>query len=91
MVECCMLWKISDACFCALTHRRGQYPDNPYHFDSGGDPAVIPTLTREEFVGFYKKYYHPTNARLFIAGDESDVYHALSQGEQWQTIMFNSM
>jgi len=26
------------------------FPDSPYHFDSGGDPMVIPTLTHEEFV-----------------------------------------
>jgi len=25
------------------------FPDSPYRFDSGGDPTVIPTLTREEF------------------------------------------
>ena len=25
------------------------FPDNPYHFDSGGDPAIIPTLTRAEW------------------------------------------
>ena len=63
------------------------YPDNPYHFDSGGDPAIIPTLTREEFVAFYKKYYHPTNARLFVAGDESDVYHALSTADHYMSPM----
>lgn len=59
------------------------FPDNPYFYDSGGDPAVIPTLTREEFVAFYKKYYHPTNARIFVAGDESDVYHALSTVDKY--------
>ncbi|EED88712.1 metalloprotease, partial [Thalassiosira pseudonana CCMP1335] len=63
------------------------FPDNPYHFDSGGDPAIIPTLTREEFVEFHKKYYHPTNARLFVAGDESDVYHALSMADHYMTPM----
>eukprot|EP00584_Thalassiosira_punctigera_P001492 CAMPEP_0172534620 /NCGR_PEP_ID=MMETSP1067-20121228/6914_1 /TAXON_ID=265564 ORGANISM="Thalassiosira punctigera, Strain Tpunct2005C2" /NCGR_SAMPLE_ID=MMETSP1067 /ASSEMBLY_ACC=CAM_ASM_000444 /LENGTH=1239 /DNA_ID=CAMNT_0013319433 /DNA_START=10 /DNA_END=3729 /DNA_ORIENTATION=+ len=63
------------------------FPDNPYHFDSGGDPAIIPTLTREEFVAFYKKYYHPTNARLFVAGDESDVYHALSTADRYMSPM----
>lgn len=63
------------------------FPDSPYHFDSGGDPAVIPTLTREEFVNFYKKYYHPTNARLFVAGDEVDVYHALSKADGYMTPM----
>ena len=59
------------------------FPDNPYFFDSGGDPAIIPTLTREEFVAFYKKYYHPTNSRIFVAGDESDVYHALSTADKY--------
>ena len=67
------------------------FPDNPYHFDSGGDPAIIPTLTREEFVAFYKKYYHPTNARLFVAGDESDVYYALSTADRYMAPMgYNS-
>ena len=63
------------------------FPDSPYHYDSGGDPAIIPTLTREEFVSFYKKYYHPTNARLFVAGDEVDVYHALSKADGYMTPM----
>ena len=63
------------------------FPDNPYHFDSGGDPTIIPTLTRDEFVTFYKKYYHPTNARLFIAGDESDVYHALGTADRYMSPM----
>jgi Zn-dependent M16 (insulinase) family peptidase len=63
------------------------FPDNSYRFDSGGDPAIIPTLTREEFVSFYKKYYHPTNSRLFVAGDESDVYHALSAADRYMSPM----
>jgi Zn-dependent M16 (insulinase) family peptidase len=63
------------------------FPDNAYRFDSGGDPAVIPTLSREEFVAFYKKYYHPTNSRLFVAGDESDVYHALSTADVYMSPM----
>ena len=63
------------------------FPDNPYFFDSGGDPAVIPSLTRDEFISFYKKYYHPTNSRIFVAGDESDVYHALSTVDRYITPM----
>ena len=63
------------------------FPDNTYRYDSGGDPAVIPTLTREEFVSFYNKYYHPTNSRLFVSGDESDVYHALSQADRYMSPM----
>jgi Zn-dependent M16 (insulinase) family peptidase len=40
-------------------------------------------LTREEFVSFYKKYYHPTNAKIFVAGDERDVYHALASVDRY--------
>jgi len=35
----------------------------------------------------YKKYYHPTNARLFVEGDESDVYHALSAADRYMAPM----
>lgn len=45
------------------------FPDTPYRYDSGGDPSVIPTLTQEEFSAFHKKYYHPSNAFLFVYGD----------------------
>ena len=53
------------------------YPDNPYHFDFGGNLADILTLAQEEFVAF-KTYM---NAMLFITGDDSDVYHALSTAD----------
>ena len=43
------------------------FPGNAYRHNSGGDPAVIPTLTREGFV----------------AGGESDVYHALSTADRY--------
>lgn len=45
------------------------FPDTPYRYDSGGNPSVIPTLTQEEFSAFHKKYYHPSNAFLFVYGD----------------------
>lgn len=45
------------------------FPDNCYHFNSGGDPAVIPDLTYEKFVETYKRFYHPSNARFFLDGD----------------------
>lgn len=44
------------------------YPDTPYHYESGGDPAVIPTLTQEEFVSFHQTYYHPSNSYIFLYG-----------------------
>lgn len=45
------------------------FPDNAYGKDSGGNPAHIPELTYEEFLGFYKKYYHPSNSYIFLYGD----------------------
>ncbi|MFP4551140.1 MAG: insulinase family protein, partial [Spirochaetales bacterium] len=50
-------------------------PDTVYGHDSGGDPASIPDLTYEDFLGFHRTYYHPSNARIFLYGDiPSDRY-----------------
>ncbi len=46
------------------------FPDNLYGFDSGGDPQKIPDLTYAQFKRFHATYYHPSNARLFIYGDD---------------------
>ncbi|KAM5549227.1 presequence protease 1, chloroplastic/mitochondrial [Rosa sericea] len=46
------------------------FPDNTYGVDSGGDPKVIPKLTYEEFKEFHRKYYHPSNARIWFYGDD---------------------
>jgi len=44
-------------------------PDNAYGRDSGGDPEAIPTLTYEAFRRFHERYYHPSNALIFIYGN----------------------
>lgn len=41
----------------------------PYTHDSGGDPAVIPELTYEQFINFHRTYYHPVNCRIFLYGN----------------------
>jgi len=46
------------------------FPDNAYGFDSGGDPKQIPRLTYEQFHSFHKRYYHPSNARIYFYGDD---------------------
>uniref|UniRef100_A0A7N0TDM5 Peptidase M16C associated domain-containing protein n=1 Tax=Kalanchoe fedtschenkoi TaxID=63787 RepID=A0A7N0TDM5_KALFE len=46
------------------------FPDTAYGVDSGGDPKVIPKLTFEEFKEFHRKFYHPSNARIWIYGDD---------------------
>ncbi len=40
----------------------------PYGVNSGGDPDEIPDLTYEKFIETYKKYYHPSNCRIYLDG-----------------------
>lgn len=45
------------------------FPHNCYRFNSGGDPAVIPDLTYEKYRDTYCRFYHPSNAKIFLDGD----------------------
>ena len=45
------------------------YPDSCYQWISGGDPEYIPDLTYEKFLDFYRRFYHPSNARFWLDGD----------------------
>ena len=45
------------------------FPDTAYGFNSGGDPEHIPELTWEQFVRTYERFYHPSNARIYLDGD----------------------
>lgn len=47
---------------------RSLFPDNCYGFESGGDPKHIPDLTYEKYVENYRRFYHPSNARIFLDG-----------------------
>lgn len=51
--------------------QRSLFPDNTYAVDSGGDPAVIPDLSFEDFCAFHSKFYHPANSRIFFWGDDN--------------------
>lgn len=44
------------------------FPDTCYGFNSGGDPEVIPTLTWEKFRETYHRFYHPSNAYIYLDG-----------------------
>ena len=44
------------------------FPDTCYGFVSGGDPKAIPELTFEKYKAFYNRFYHPSNARIFLDG-----------------------
>lgn len=45
------------------------FPDTAYANESGGDPAVIPNLTYEQFIDFHRNYYHPANSYIYLYGD----------------------
>ena len=45
------------------------FPDTCYANESGGDPEVIPSLTYEAFLDFHSRYYHPSNAYIYLYGD----------------------
>ncbi len=44
------------------------FPDTCYGFNSGGDPEVIPDLTWEKFCETYDRFYHPSNAYIYLDG-----------------------
>ena len=44
------------------------FPDNCYRFVSGGKPECIPDLTFDSYKEHYRKYYHPSNARIYLDG-----------------------
>ena len=45
------------------------YPSTTYGHNSGGDPAVIPTLTYDQLKAFHKRHYHPSNAFFYTYGN----------------------
>lgn len=45
------------------------FPDTAYRFESGGEPAEIPNLTREEFLAYHRDFYHPSNSYIYLYGD----------------------
>ncbi len=53
------------------TLSRHLFPNNTYHFNSGGEPTDIPDLTYEQLKAFYKTHYHPSNAVFMTYGDIS--------------------
>jgi Zn-dependent M16 (insulinase) family peptidase len=69
----------------SLLNRASQqsiFPDNTYGVDSGGDPRVIPDLSFEQFADFHRKFYHPSNSRIYFSGDD-DVYTRLDLMDEY--------
>jgi len=47
------------------------FPTSTYHFNSGGEPSDIPSLSYKDLIKFYKTHYHPSNAVFLTYGDIS--------------------
>ncbi|MCB5162067.1 insulinase family protein [Marinomonas algarum] len=45
------------------------FPNNTYHFNSGGEPSDIPDLSYQDLLAFYRTHYHPSNAVFMTFGD----------------------
>ena len=45
------------------------FPDSCYGFVSGGHPESIPKLSYEQFLAAHRRFYHPSNARIFLDGE----------------------
>lgn len=58
------------------------YPTTTYHFNSGGEPDVIPSLTYDQLMEFYKTHYHPSNAFFVTFGHQPASQHQ----EQMETL-----
>ncbi len=51
------------------------FPTITYHYNSGGDPTVIPDLTHAQLKAFHARHYHPSNAIFLTYGDIPAAEH----------------
>ena len=51
------------------------FPTTTYHYNSGGDPLVIPDLTHEQLKAFHARHYHPSNALFLTYGEIPAAEH----------------
>ena len=51
------------------------FPTTTYHYNSGGEPEDIPSLSYEELTAFYRSHYHPSNAVFMTFGNISAHEH----------------
>jgi zinc protease len=56
-------------------------PDHPYHWTTIGEISDLNAVQLDEVQAFFRRYYHPANASLAIAGDiDPDATLALVRG-----------
>ena len=57
-------------------------PDHPYHWATIGEISDLEAAQLEEVHAFFRRYYHPANASLALAGD-IDSDHALGLADRY--------
>ena len=57
-------------------------PDHPYHWATIGEVADLQAVQLDEVHAFFRRYYHPANASLSLAGD-IDADDALAVVDQY--------
>jgi Zn-dependent M16 (insulinase) family peptidase len=45
------------------------FPSSTYRYNSGGDPAEIPSLSHEQLKAFHRRHYHPSNSFFYTYGN----------------------
>ena len=53
----------------ARSIQKALYPSTTYHYNSGGDPVEIPSLTYDQLKKFHRRHYHPSNAFFYTYGN----------------------
>jgi Zn-dependent M16 (insulinase) family peptidase len=51
------------------------FPTVTYHYNSGGDPGIIPSLSHDQLCEFHRRHYHPSNAVFMTYGDQPASQH----------------
>lgn len=51
------------------------FTESTYHYNSGGEPDDIPSLSYDGLQSFYKTHYHPSNAVFMTFGDMPACEH----------------
>jgi zinc protease len=57
-------------------------PEHPYHWTTIGEIADLDAVRLDEVHAFFRRYYHPANASIALAGD-IDAHRALSLVEDY--------
>jgi zinc protease len=70
-------------------------PDHPYHWTTIGEIADLNAVRLDEVHAFFRRYYHPANASLTLAGDidpdaalalVSAYFESIEPGERVETV-----